>query len=44
MLDHLNFEKGIDEIRKVEAKVEKLKIAKRVIDTIKRNEFGEYYD
>ena len=44
MLDDLNFKKGIDEIRKVEAKVKKLKIAKSVTDTIKTNEFGEYYD
>ena len=50
LLYDLNFEKGIeiDEIKKIEAKLEKLKIVKRVIGTIKKsiitNEFGEYYD
>ena len=50
LLYDLKFEKGfeIDEIKKMEEKLEKLKIGKRVIDTIKTsiitNEFCEYYD
>ena len=50
LLDDLNFEKRIeiDEIKKIEAKLEKLIIGKRVTNTIKKsiitNEFCEYYD
>ena len=41
MLDDLNFEKGIemDETKKIEARLGKLNIAKRVTDTIKHMNF-----
>ena len=50
LLNELNIEKGIkmDQIKKIEAKLEQLKIAKRVIDKIKKSiityEFCEYCD
>ena len=34
----------IDELKRIEAKLEKLKIPNRVINTIITDEFCEYYD
>ena len=45
LLNDLNIGKGIkiDEIKRIEAKLEKLKIPKRVINTIIADGFCEYY-